>query len=129
MDHRLQPRIAVNPVCQARFRLGATACRNITVSNLASDGCCLLLPGFLAADLAALPVLEDWRLTGPDLPPGEIKARVVWVRGHGTSAGPSLKAGVRFSQIPPRYHQALGEFIRYVGRTGIPAIDYRGMPA
>ena len=37
MDHRLQPRIAVNPVCQARFRLGATACRYSAPKNSSCD--------------------------------------------------------------------------------------------
>jgi hypothetical protein len=129
MDQRRQPRISVKSQCLASFNLGAKACRNIAVTNLAADGCCLLLAAEFAGEFMDNSALAEWRLTGPDLPQAEVRAKVIWIHGEEGTGGPHLKVGIRFVQIPGRYRAALADYIGYVARTGIPAIDYTGMPA
>lgn len=129
MDHRIDPRIFVNHLCHARFKLPSKVCRNVRIANLARSGCCIRIPVSLARELEASPILEDWALGGIGLPDARFQAKVVWVRTRRDARGAVGEAGIRFMAMPMAYHQELDDYIAYIMKTGIPPVDYTGMPA
>jgi hypothetical protein len=128
MGHRLHPRVSVKPSVLAHCRLGSEAC-DFPVADLSADGCLIQVPACYAAEFRTLRRLEGWRLSCPDLPRTRLNARVVWVRGPGEAPDAPLEAGLSFTGLPDRYARRLDEYLTFLMKTGMPPIDFTGMPA
>jgi hypothetical protein len=111
MDKRLHPRVIVNPPGRVRFRLRGQTHEAYPIANIGINGCCIIAPAHLAGFLETRPLLEEWRLLAPGLPPKSIQAQVIWIDPTGGVLGQDFRAGVQFQGKPSGFTNLM---LRYV---------------
>jgi hypothetical protein len=96
-----------------RFNTGAGLIHKFDVARLCDrlNGCCIIAPAHLAGFLETRPLLEEWRLLAPGLPPKSIQAQVIWIDPTGGVLGQEFRAGVQFQGKPSGFTNLM---LRYV---------------